>query len=231
MYITVLGTFGTGKSAIASSLAINLGIDLVSSGMIGKNKNIDVDNSGMFVIIGKYRKRFDGSYTGGLDTTKSQEDRFRLLKNEWLNKKRKIIIGESHMTFYWSSFWKRIKEELLPKVSRKILIIHLSSSKSILKARWSYRSGNTKAFTKTQNESMSSKIKNAQSIANKINSKKSLKKKVIYKEFRSNKPKDLKKVLFYVAKKIKKIENVTLGNNLIVSDLHKTKKSGLKKLF
>jgi len=212
MFITCLGGFGSGKTAVATSIASGLGIDLNTT-MIGRTYGLSASDCGRYVALGNYRPRGDGSYTGGMDSMSGQEERFAFLESEWLKDSREIIIAESHMISYWKSFWKRIRDELLPKRKRSLLVLFLYVSENIVADRWKYRSSR-KQFSINNYRS---KSRSAELLLERISSDRRLRKYLICKKFRNNDEKDISKIIKFTSKKISKVKGINVSCPILVS--------------
>jgi hypothetical protein len=217
MFITFLGTFASGKSLAAVAVAKSLGLD-PDSGLIGSQNRQQEDRTGRIVTLGRYKPRGDGSYTGGMDNLKSQSSRWELLKAHWLDPDKKVIIGESHMLLAWESVWLRIRDELLPKRKRKIVVAVLSISPKQAKLRWEHRSG--RVFKDTQKHGLEGKANRALTLAKILEKDPKFRKCLHLKYFDNNRTDDFKSVVKWVLKHCDaKAKNIKLPE---VEDLQKS---------
>ena len=120
------------------------------------------------VVLGKYSKSktFDGM-TGGMDMLKAtQEERFNLIKKEWLGDKKNVIL-EGMMCIYNKSFFSRYKELQAIK-KRKVYAILLESKTDKVIERISKRSKG-KVFDEKRSRHINSKARGARKNYNKLN--------------------------------------------------------------
>lgn len=169
MFITFLGTHASGKSAFTGMFARCLDINIITKKRKGERKKpkVHTDDEGKCVLVGGYGQRDDNVYTGGLDGAGTQQNRFDMVAEQWLDPNREIIIAESHMIWYWESFWDRVRDELLPKVQRDIILLFLDVPMDELIRRWESRSKG-KEFTEKRRHHLEMKARKSERLPEEV---------------------------------------------------------------
>ncbi len=197
MFITFLGTHASGKSAFTGMLSRCLDIDIVTKRQGRKKPKLHLDEEGKCALIGGYGQRDDGIYTGGLDGAGTQQNRFDMVAEQWLNKDRKVVIAESHMIWYWESFWDRIRDELLPKVERDIVLLFLDVPMEELIRRWKTRSKG-KEFTEKRRHHLEMKANKSERLPKEIEEDEVLREHTVYKKMPHVTKKDMDNALVWL---------------------------------
>jgi hypothetical protein len=215
MFVTFLGTHASGKSAFTGVFAKCLGIDIVTEKQEGQRKKpkVHTDDTGKCVLVGAYGQREDGVYTGGLDGAGTQLNRYQMVKEQWLNPRRKVIIAESHMIWYWESFWDKIRDELMPKMERKILLLFLEVPMEELIRRWQLRSGG-KEFTENRQHHLELKANKSEKLPRELQEDPVLGPCVVYNRMPHVDAKDMDIALSWAINEICKHHGWSLGNDL-----------------
>lgn len=199
MFITFLGTHASGKSAFTGVFARCLGIDIIAKKRPGERKKpkVHTDKEGKCVLVGGYGQREDGVYTGGLDGAGTQQNRFEMVAEQWLNPKREIIIAESHMIWYWESFWDKVRDELIPQKERDIVLLFLDVPMEELIRRWETRSKGKK-FTEKRQHHLEMKARKSDRLPEEISEEEVLKDYTVYNKMPHVNQKDMDAALHWL---------------------------------